>query len=172
MDLLDRLQYHLLPFGLLPVAKMKHRLSAGMLVEDQGRLLLVRHVKPGAYDFWVAPGGGVQGLESLQEAARREVQEETGLDVEPQVLAYIEEMAQPEMRHCKFWFTGRLLGGTLSTEHPEARLELITAAAWLSREELQQRQVFPEVLLHRYWQDRETGFPAPIHLPLRQMKFW
>lgn len=152
---------------------MKHRLSAGVLVEDNGRVLVVRHVKPGVYDFWVAPGGGVQAVESLQAAAQREAREETGLDVEPLALAYIEELVQPEVRVCKFWFTGRLRGGELSTAHLEAKAEHIVEAAWVSQEELKPLvRVFPPVLLDRYWQDRTAGFPAPIHLGLRHMEFW
>jgi 8-oxo-dGTP diphosphatase len=143
-----------------------------MLVEQDGRLLAVRCVKPGAYDFWVAPGGGVQGTESLREAAQREVREETGLEVEPLSLAYIEELANPEARYCKFWFTGRVLGGTLSVSAPEAKTELITEVAWLSRQELQERKVFPTVLSARYWEDRAVGFSAPVHLELRHMEFW
>lgn len=60
---------------------MNHRISAGARVENNGRLLLVRHRKQAAYDFWVAPGGGVQGAESLLAAAEREIREETGLVV-------------------------------------------------------------------------------------------
>lgn len=151
---------------------MKHRLSAGVLVEDQGRLLVVRHMKPGAYDFWVAPGGGVQALESLKDAARREAMEETGLHVETGALAYIEELAHPDTRHCKFWFTGRVRAGKLSTDHDEAKSEHIIEAAWLSKEQLQCVQVFPPVLLGRYWQDRAGGFSVPVHLELREMQFW
>jgi ADP-ribose pyrophosphatase YjhB (NUDIX family) len=151
---------------------MNHRISVGVLVESEGRILVVRHVKAGAYDFWVAPGGGVQGDESLRQAAQREAREETGLDVEPLDLAYIEELMQPGLRHCKFWFTGRALGGTLSADAPEATAEHITEAAWLSREELQRVQVFPPVLLGRYWQDRDAGFVQPVHLDLRTMAFW
>lgn len=151
---------------------MNHRISVGVIVESEGRILVVRHAKAGAYDFWVAPGGGVQGDESLHHAAQREAREETGLTVEPLSLAYIEELLQPGLRHCKFWFTGKLLGGTLSADAPEATTEYITEAAWLTREELQQVNVFPPVLSGRYWQDSEAGFMAPVHLELRQMAFW
>ncbi|SUX29680.1 NUDIX hydrolase [Chromobacterium vaccinii] len=34
---------------------MKHRIAAGVIVEHEDRILMVRHCKPGAYDFWVAP---------------------------------------------------------------------------------------------------------------------
>lgn len=48
---------------------MNHRIYAGALVVSDDRPLLVRHVKPGEYDFRVAPGGGVIGTETLAEAA-------------------------------------------------------------------------------------------------------
>jgi ADP-ribose pyrophosphatase YjhB (NUDIX family) len=89
---------------------MQHRISAGVLVEDRERLLLVRHRRPDIYDFWVAPGGGVNGAEDLRDAARREALEECGLEVEPLQIAYIEEFWNPSQRICKFWFTARVVG--------------------------------------------------------------
>lgn len=151
---------------------MHHRISAGAIVEDAGRVLAVRHVRAGRYDFWVAPGGGVQGAEELIEAVVREVREECGLQVEPMRLAYIEELLSPDIRLVKFWFTARLLGGTLSAAAPEAQSEYITEAAWLSAQEMRERTVFPPVLAAAYWTDRGAGFPAPIHLGLRRMEFW
>ncbi|WP_158677451.1 NUDIX domain-containing protein [Chromobacterium vaccinii] len=55
---------------------MKHRVEAGVIVEHEGRILMVRHCKPGAYDLWVAQGGGAIGDEPLADAARREVKME------------------------------------------------------------------------------------------------
>jgi 8-oxo-dGTP diphosphatase len=99
---------------------MRHRIAAGVIVEDEGRILLVRHRKRGEYDFWVAPGGGAEGTEDLTVAARREVYEECGLHVEPLRIAYVEEFSNPSTRECKVWFTGRLVGGSLSTLREES----------------------------------------------------
>ena len=151
---------------------MKHRISVGVIVEEEERLLLVRHLKPGAYDFWVPPGGGIQGTESLADGARREAREETALDVEPLALAYIEELVDPETRYVKFWFVGATRGGTPRVDQPEAAAEHIAEAAWLSKRELEQRIVFPPVLVDRYWHDRAAGFRVPVLLPLRRMDFW
>jgi hypothetical protein len=63
-------------------------------------------------------------------------------------------------------------GCALRVDQPEAAGELITEAAWLSRPELEQRIVFPPVLVDRYWHDRVAGFAAPVLLPLRRMDFW
>ena len=151
---------------------MQHRLSAGILVESEGRILLVRSVLPGRYDFWVAPGGGIQGTEELKVAAEREVREECGLSVHAERLLYIEEMYQPELRICKFWFTGKLTGGTLSVAAPEAVAEHITEAAWLCRDEIESRTVYPSVLASRYWNDKTDSTAGPIHLGLRAMESW
>lgn len=153
-------------------ASRPHRLSAGALVEQDGRLLLVRHRKPGAYDFWVAPGGGVQGDETLEQAACREAREETGVDIVPGRLAYIEELVSPDLRMCKFWFVGQAVGGALSVDHPEAKREHIVEAAWLSPREMEGKQVFPPVVAGRYWDDRQNPHAWPARLDLRPMEFW
>lgn len=60
--------------------KPRHAVRAIILSEDD-QVLLCRHVladPPGA-GVWAAPGGGVESGESLLEALRRELAEETGL---------------------------------------------------------------------------------------------
>ncbi len=47
-----------------PLPNQAHRISAGVIVQNEQKLLLVHHVIPGRYDFWVCPGGGVQADES------------------------------------------------------------------------------------------------------------
>jgi 8-oxo-dGTP diphosphatase len=148
------------------------RISAGAIVEDQGRLLLVRHVLPGKYDFWVAPGGGVKDQESYEEAATREVWEETGLKVTVGRMLYIEDLVNPQCRFVKFWFAAQLIGGTLDITHPEAQAEHVAAAAWLSPEEFQGKAVFPSLLSGRYASDKQAGFPGVVRLPMRRMELW
>lgn len=54
----------------------------GVVVRD-GRALLVRRGKEPLYGRWVVPGGTVELGETLEEALVREMEEETGLHVEP-----------------------------------------------------------------------------------------
>ena len=49
------------------------------IYDDERRLLLVRHAEG---ERWVLPGGMVEPYEDPREAARREIEEELGLDVE------------------------------------------------------------------------------------------
>ena len=53
---------------------------AGVVVDDAGRALAVRRRSP---QRWELPGGALEPGERIADALRREVREETGLDVEP-----------------------------------------------------------------------------------------
>jgi 8-oxo-dGTP diphosphatase len=60
-----------------------------LLVDGEGRLLLFRFTpEDGRPPFWCTPGGALDPGESYEEAARRELYEETGIiaDPGPQVL--------------------------------------------------------------------------------------
>ncbi|HET7401207.1 MAG TPA: NUDIX hydrolase [Usitatibacter sp.] len=148
---------------------MRHRIAAGALVlRDDGRLLLVHHRREGAYDFWVPPGGGVVGAETLAEAAVREAAEETGLIVEATALAYIDELLISGTRQCKFWYLARVVGGTLATDSVAARAEHIVEARFLGEHELDGRTVFPTVVRDEFWAHLREGFERPRFLGVRE----
>ncbi len=52
-----------------------------LLFGPSGSILLLNASLATRRDFWVCPGGGVEKGETWQQAAQREVQEETGLSV-------------------------------------------------------------------------------------------
>lgn len=53
--------------------------SAGLVIDDNGRILLGRRAKIPNFGKWVLPGGKIEPYESIARALSREVQEETGL---------------------------------------------------------------------------------------------
>jgi 8-oxo-dGTP diphosphatase len=54
------------------------RVRVAALIHWQSRILLCRQEKPGR-EYWLLPGGGVDGGETLVDALRRELGEELGL---------------------------------------------------------------------------------------------
>jgi 8-oxo-dGTP pyrophosphatase MutT (NUDIX family) len=69
---------------------VKHRATARiMLVDEQNRVFLLKtHFDPevGLPPRWLTPGGGIDSGESTLQAAVRELYEETGVKVRPEVL--------------------------------------------------------------------------------------
>ena len=154
---------------------MNYRISAGAIVtrtdDTHGQQVLLVNYKNGAHDFWVAPGGGVNLSETLEEAAAREAWEETGTRVAIGKLACIEDLYDAHTRTIKFWFAATWLSGDLDWSHPEAQVEQIAQAAWLPRAELAQRVVFPPVLAGPFWDALAAGLPQPLRLAPRELLF-
>jgi 8-oxo-dGTP diphosphatase len=81
----------------------------GIVIDDQGRALLVRRRDNGR---WEPPGGVLELDETFEQGVRREVKEETGLDVEPIKLTSINKnMVRGTVA---LTFRCRLLGGQLT----------------------------------------------------------
>jgi len=63
------------------VSKLRIRPAARAIVLDpDDRILLVRFLFPTGKTFWATPGGGIEEGESSEEAIRRELAEEAGLE--------------------------------------------------------------------------------------------
>jgi len=58
------------------------RAAAGAIVFKENRVLLVLRGQPPAEKMWAVPGGSVELGETLQQAAEREVYEETGIVIQ------------------------------------------------------------------------------------------
>jgi ADP-ribose pyrophosphatase len=57
------------------------RVAVGAVVFRDNRVLLVRRGQPPAEDSWAIPGGSIEIGETLQQAAEREIREETGIRI-------------------------------------------------------------------------------------------
>jgi ADP-ribose pyrophosphatase YjhB (NUDIX family) len=58
---------------------MEPRIRVSALLRRGDRILLCRHEKPGR-QYWLLPGGGVNGGETLVRALQRELSEELGIE--------------------------------------------------------------------------------------------
>lgn len=57
----------------------QRRASRLIVIDCEGRILLLRHALQNGETFWATPGGGVEEGETFEEAALREASEELGV---------------------------------------------------------------------------------------------
>jgi ADP-ribose pyrophosphatase YjhB (NUDIX family) len=103
------------------VMYLNPKVAAGVVVEHEGGIVLLkREVDPRA-GYWVHPGGFVDRGETLEAAAKREAFEEVGLEVE--IGDLLGAFSYPNSEVVIVSFAGRVTGGTLKAgdEAIEAR---------------------------------------------------
>ncbi len=113
-------------------------LGVGAIVFAGEKILLVERGKPPLEGFWSLPGGLVEIGERLEDAAAREVFEETGLRVAVQSLATVFERimpdaaGRPEYHYVLVDFYCKLLGGDLRPGDDSRRAEWFDLSALAS----------------------------------------
>jgi 8-oxo-dGTP diphosphatase len=77
---------------LLPVPTLG---VSGIVFNTQQQILLIQRNQPPAMGLWSIPGGKLEAGESLVEACRREIKEETGLDTKVKnIVAVVERRVE------------------------------------------------------------------------------
>ncbi len=124
---------------------IRHRETARIALQaDSGRFLLMfSHWSPesGLEPRWVCPGGGIEPNEELWLAASRELQEETGLVVDP--AEFGPKVAQIEFR--QDWKTGDFETGVAHFFKFQVRDEFVIDRSFWTPEELR------DILDVRWW---------------------
>lgn len=85
---------------------------------------MVRHVK-GERTYWLLPGGGLEFGESIADCARRELMEETNLEIEPGDLLFTCESIPPDKhRHVvNLFLDAKVTGGRIQIGDEEVLAE-------------------------------------------------
>ena len=142
-------------------AEVQHRIAAGGVVIDKSRMLLVRYSNPSGDSYLVCPGGGVDDEESITDAGRREVLEETGVQVCVSRLLMVEDIITARYRMVKLWFLCQVTGGSLSQTQGAVE-EGIIESRWYSRDEVACETVFPYIVKLFDWSEFGNNAWEPV----------
>ena len=130
--------------------------AVGVLIDGQGRFLLTSRPAGKVYaGYWEFPGGKVEAGESIEQALRRELQEELGITIGPAQPWQVELMDYP---------------------HALVRLHFCKVFAWQGDFEMREGQsmawqtlpvavspVLPGTLPVLRWFAQERGHAGPLH---------
>jgi 8-oxo-dGTP diphosphatase len=115
--------------------------GVGALIFHRGRILMAERGKEPLKGWWSLPGGALEVGESLDCAVRREVREETGLEIEPlEVFEIFERIMRDASGAAEYHYVlidsvCRVTGGRLCAGDDVSRVE------WVKPEGLKSLQI-------------------------------
>jgi 8-oxo-dGTP diphosphatase len=111
-------------------------LGIGAIIFEDDRILMVERAGNPLKGYWSLPGGLVETGETLETAVKREILEETGLQVEPQQMFELferimrDDQGRAEYHYVLLDYLCKVVGGTLQAGDDVGRAE------WVRREDL------------------------------------
>ena len=146
---------------------MRTYLRVGAIIFHEGKLLTTRMQK-GKDSYHVLPGGGVDGCETIVDAIKREVEEETGLRIKKFRMAYIRELCLKVKgggRGIEFYFYVEEYEGVLKKGFdPEEKDASLEELGLLELDELNKETFHPTQLIGVLKKDKEGQFKEVRHL--------
>ncbi|NIM46975.1 MAG: NUDIX domain-containing protein [Candidatus Aenigmarchaeota archaeon] len=120
------------------------RIVASVILKKENKILLVKEVLEDFKEHWIFPGGGVDFGETITEAAKREVKEEIGLDIEIKEFLGFKEAIFPQYKYHTviFFFIGessndkiiksdKILDAKYFSKEEIKNLKLVQSAEWI-----------------------------------------
>lgn len=157
------------------------RVGSAVIVRDEvNRILLGKRNKDPQRGSWILPGGKIKAFESIAQAAARELQEETGLEVEVQNQFRAYEIIKPPDEHRIIIYSwAKVRGGCLAPSDDVSEVKFVALdelgelpltplvrqvlrdAGYLAHEPPSEQHVHPHTLLL---------FPIPIAGAIRRQR--
>lgn len=126
--------------------------AVGGVILNEGKTLLVKRKNPPNKGSWAIPGGKVKYGETLDEAVKRELKEETHFDVKVKELLAIVEIIKEGFHYVILDFICEIVGGELKASSDASD------AKFFSLNEIRNLKVSPTTIemLERYFNGEKT----------------
>lgn len=145
------------------------RLGVRAIIVRDDRLLLVNAYREGAGpELWCAPGGGVEPHASLHDNLKREVHEETGLDIHVGPIALVNEFHDPDIpfHQVDIFFRASIVEGEIcdTWTDPEG---IVQRRRFFTQEEMTNLPIKPSSLPQTTFDPDARVIYDPLELLLR-----
>jgi ADP-ribose pyrophosphatase YjhB (NUDIX family) len=126
-----------------------------VILDGENKVLLVRQSHEGK-DIWMLPGGAIEAHENAEEAAIREVREETSLDISiGPMLWQVEEVSETRgQRFVNIFLAEAIDGEAVLGSDPEfdSEHQVLREMRYFAREEIPALEhVYPDALREDMW---------------------
>ncbi len=125
------------------------KIVVGILARNKNKFLLAREMLEDGKESWIVPGGKVEFGESIEESAKRELLEETGIKAKNLKFICFKEAIFPKVNyHTVIFFyetrtnktklekdiDGKVIESKWFTRSEIKKLKLVASAEWLFKE--------------------------------------
>lgn len=118
------------------------RIRIALIIRQENKVLLVRHKKNGR-KYWLLPGGGLEYGETIEDAAIREMKEETNLDVKVGDLLFVCESIPPD-RHrqvLNLYYSAGITGGEMRLGNEE----ILDGLEFWDTADIEKLTIYPDI---------------------------
>jgi ADP-ribose pyrophosphatase YjhB (NUDIX family) len=134
--------------------------ASALVLDEEGRVLLARRAGDPGGGMWDVPGGFIEEGEDPLQTLRRELQEETGLDIEPKAFlgGFPDRYGEGGIHTLNLYWTAEIVSGKPSPADDVADL------AWFAPDELPAEEEFAfrnSVEALEEWRGRVRSAAAP-----------
>jgi 8-oxo-dGTP diphosphatase len=122
----------------------------GIVFNDKRQVLMIQRNQPPAMGLWSVPGGKLEAGESLSDACKREIKEETGLDVVVKNIVAIVERRIESFHYVVIDFLAHLPGD--ENTMPRAQSD-VAEAKWISLDNIEEYDLvdgLAEIIMRTY----------------------